>query len=218
MGPTGKRITAALIAVALLVGATGFALSQSLTSTSDVRIVAQKLEDGRIEFGLEQDGERILPRTRFFPADARVGRWLKSSAVTIEVEAAAQGPAPSAVTVNGRDENAEFFTLTAGNWLATMTSVEWCSMHFGGRTRIRLCGWTQRQQPKHLSDHAHRRSCLVRRHLMDGPDRMRRLVVDRLHSGQLNDETPLRRGHVGLDTCTRRAGQASNPTASMSLR
>ncbi len=83
MGPTGKRITAALIALALLVGATGFALSQSLTSTSDVRIVAQKLEDGRIEFGLEQDGERILPRTRFFPANAEVGRWLKSSPVTI---------------------------------------------------------------------------------------------------------------------------------------
>ena len=102
MGPTGKRITAALIAVALLVGATGFALSQSLTSTSDVRIVAQKLEDGRIEFGLEQDGERILPRTRFFPADARVGRWLKSSPVTIEVEAAVQPrPLQTQSTVNG---------------------------------------------------------------------------------------------------------------------
>ena len=86
MGSTRKRITAALIAVALLVGATGFTLSQSLTSTSDVRIVAQKLEDGRIEFALEQDGERILPRTRFFPANAEVGRWLKSSPVTIEVE------------------------------------------------------------------------------------------------------------------------------------
>ena len=132
MGPTGKRITAALMPWPCWSGATGFALSQSLTSTSDVRIVAQKLEDGRIEFGLEQDGERILPRVRYFPANAEVGRWLKSSAVTIEVEAAAQGPAPSAVTVNGRDENAEFFTLTAGNWLATMTSVEWCSMHFGG--------------------------------------------------------------------------------------
>ena len=82
----GKRVTAALIAVALVVGATGFAFSQALTSTSDVRIVAQKLEDGRVEFALEQDGERILPRVRFFPADARVGRWLRSSPVTVEIE------------------------------------------------------------------------------------------------------------------------------------
>ncbi len=106
MGPTGKRITAALIAVALLVGATGFALSQSLTNTSDVRIVAQKLEDGRIEFGLEQDGERILPRTRFFPADARVGRWLKSSPVTIEVEPVAASSANSSVlSARGRGDD-----------------------------------------------------------------------------------------------------------------
>ena len=80
------RTAAALFAVAMLIVGTSIALSQSITSTSDVRIVAQKLEDGRIEFALEQDGERILPSTRFFPADARVGRWLKSSHVSVDVE------------------------------------------------------------------------------------------------------------------------------------
>ena len=95
----GRRITAALIAVALLVGATGFALSQTLTSTSDVRIVAQKLEDGRIEFGLEQDGERILPRTRFFPASAQVGKWLKSSAVSVDVVSDEQSVAAQSSSV-----------------------------------------------------------------------------------------------------------------------
>ena len=98
MNSVWKRITAALFAVALLVGVTGFALSQSLTSTSDVQIVAQKLEDGRIEFALEQDGERILPRTRFFPVDAEVGRWLRSSAVTVELEAPGAEPqAPDSI-------------------------------------------------------------------------------------------------------------------------
>ena len=50
-----------------------------------VRIVARKLADGRVEFGLRQVqadgtyGPEILPRSRFFPADAAVGRWLRSS-------------------------------------------------------------------------------------------------------------------------------------------
>ena len=60
------------------------ALSQSITTTSDVQIVARKLEDGRIEFGLEQDGERILPRVRFFPTTAPVDRWLKSSEIAVD--------------------------------------------------------------------------------------------------------------------------------------
>ena len=74
------------VAVGIVVGTE--ALGQSITGTSDVRIVAQKVEDGRIEFGLEQDGERILPRSRFFPTDAQVGRWLRSSPLKV---AAAQG-------------------------------------------------------------------------------------------------------------------------------
>ncbi len=45
------------------------------------RIVAQLLSDGRIQFGFQPEGrERILPRSRFFPASS-VGQWLVSSAV-----------------------------------------------------------------------------------------------------------------------------------------
>lgn len=50
-----------------------------------VRIVARELADGRIEFGLRQKqadgtyGSEILPRARYFPANAEVGRWLRSS-------------------------------------------------------------------------------------------------------------------------------------------
>ena len=55
----------------------------------EVRIVARKLESGRVEFGLQQRqadeswGERRLPRVRFFPTTATVGRWLASSALII---------------------------------------------------------------------------------------------------------------------------------------
>ena len=49
------------------------------------QITAQLLADGRVEFGfLNEDGERILPATRFFPADARVDRWLRSSLIELE--------------------------------------------------------------------------------------------------------------------------------------
>ena len=55
----------------------------------EVRIVARKLADGRIEFGLQhrQDDDtwsaRQLPRVRSFPATAPVGRWLVSSALDL---------------------------------------------------------------------------------------------------------------------------------------
>ena len=48
------------------------------------RIVARLLADGRIEFGFQPEGsERILPRLRMFPTDARVGAWLRSSLIEI---------------------------------------------------------------------------------------------------------------------------------------
>ena len=53
-----------------------------------MRIVARKLETGRIEFGLQQRqtdntwGDRRLPRVRFFPTTA-ADRWLASSSLTL---------------------------------------------------------------------------------------------------------------------------------------
>ena len=49
------------------------------------RVVARRLADDRVEFGLQVRavggswGERLLPEHRFFPASAAVGRWLSSS-------------------------------------------------------------------------------------------------------------------------------------------
>ena len=58
-------------------------------SEVEVRIVARRLADGRVEFGLQQRGgdgawgERLLPSRRFFPADAPVGGWLSSSRLVL---------------------------------------------------------------------------------------------------------------------------------------
>ena len=55
----------------------------------DVRIVARKLDSGKIEFGLREQqsdgswGEPLLPTRRLFPATAAVGSWLVSSSLSL---------------------------------------------------------------------------------------------------------------------------------------
>ena len=78
-----------MIAVVLGLVAVGVLLPTAALNANEpdvtVRIVARKLDDGRVEFGLRQEqadgtyGPEILPRARFFPTDAAVGRWLRSS-------------------------------------------------------------------------------------------------------------------------------------------
>lgn len=63
--------------------------SAAVTGTPNVRIVARLLDNGKIEFGLQQVlhdrtwGDRVFPRARLFPATTSVGRWLVSSAITL---------------------------------------------------------------------------------------------------------------------------------------
>ena len=64
--------------------------SDDLADEVELRIIARKLRNGRVEFGLEerQDddswGGRQLPPRRFFPTDATVDRWLRSSVLTVD--------------------------------------------------------------------------------------------------------------------------------------
>jgi len=59
------------------------------TVALEVRVAARRVSRGRFEFALQQrspDGDwqdRILPRLRFLPASATVGRWLNSNAFTV---------------------------------------------------------------------------------------------------------------------------------------
>ena len=48
------------------------------------RINVRLADDGRLEFAFTPpDGERIEPQARYFPAGARVGRWLRSTEIAI---------------------------------------------------------------------------------------------------------------------------------------
>ena len=102
----------ALAAVAAIIAAdlTPPAAAQSDDETTG-RIVARRLDDGRVEFGWQPSGgARVLPRQRYFPADATVDRWLRSSPV--EVGGAAIGRINARLRSNGRIEFA--FTPTDG--------------------------------------------------------------------------------------------------------
>ena len=126
------RVTVAALLAVLGVGAVTAAASgqesesgERTTSEAEVRIVARLLDDGRTEFGLQQRlssgswGERLLPDVRFFPADATVGRWLRSSPLSVTIEA---GDAAATLRVVAReldDGRIEFGLqqrLSGGSW------------------------------------------------------------------------------------------------------
>ena len=59
-----------------------------LDSGHVVRIAAQRLENGQIEFALQEVvdgevGERMLPESRLFPRSPTVGEWLNTSALVL---------------------------------------------------------------------------------------------------------------------------------------
>ena len=90
----------------------------------EVRIVAHRLESGRVEFGLQQRqtddawGDPQFTRVRFFPPTASVGRWLVSSPLTLAAPLEAlwvglDSPAPGAVT-GTFDVTITFFSAVTG--------------------------------------------------------------------------------------------------------
>ncbi len=109
-------IVAALALAALAAGAV-YAASHS----TEVRITARQLEDGRVEFALQQRvdgewGERQLPRSRYFPTDAQVGRWLNSTPLTVQVAEEAESTMQS-------DAVADTLTTIPTN---CDDAIEWC--------------------------------------------------------------------------------------------
>ena len=93
----------------------------------NVRIVARLLDDGKVEFGLQQQhngswGDRILPRARLFPVSAPAGSWLVSSPVTLSVAESTDGLAGDAtvrITARKRDDGKVEFALQQqhnGSW------------------------------------------------------------------------------------------------------
>ena len=106
-------VVAGLIAV---LGVTAITASGAGHET-EVRVTAQRLADGRTEFALQQReaddewGERLLPRARFFPATATVGRWLSSTPLTVRAPGAGDDAEGAEVRITAQrlaDDRIEF--------------------------------------------------------------------------------------------------------------
>ena len=109
-------------------------------SSIEVRIVARRADDGRIEFGMrDQHGEEIFPRARYFPnGGPGHSRWLRSSEIDfgdgftgriVARYVAGDGRTEFGFRVEGYDDifpRARFFPATGPNhnrWL-TSTPIE----------------------------------------------------------------------------------------------
>ena len=102
---------------------------------AEVRITAQRLADDRIEFALQEReadgewGERLLPRARFFPTTATVGRWLSSTPLTVSLSDTAEDGGGVAAD---RAALVAFYNATEGaswtrnwNWLSDRPIGQW---------------------------------------------------------------------------------------------
>ena len=86
-----RRIWTVVLVALVAATAIGVSIGQDSSTSTEVRINARQLEDGRVEFGLQQReggdwGERILPQVRMMPADAPAGEWLSTSSIMLQSE------------------------------------------------------------------------------------------------------------------------------------
>lgn len=84
----------------------------------EVRVAAQRLDDGRVEVAIQEKqadgtwGERQRPTNRFLPADAPSGRWLTSSAV--QTMGAEEAMTVDAMSTQGSGEQGDQSEQAAG--------------------------------------------------------------------------------------------------------
>ena len=73
-----------------------FASPYTMSDDTRVRIQARLLANGKLEFGLQVDGDQVwLPRSRFFPYETvEVGRWLFASPYSLLDEIGGPASAP----------------------------------------------------------------------------------------------------------------------------
>ena len=84
--PARRAVALAVLAAAIVAATVALDLAPAAAQSDEQtgRIVARRLDDGRTEFGWQPAGAaRVLPTQRYFPADARVDRWLRSSPVEV---------------------------------------------------------------------------------------------------------------------------------------
>lgn len=134
MGKLRTRwLLVALALLAVIAGGATWAATHSVET--EVRIAAQRLNDGRVEFALQQRiggewSDRIKPSGRYLPVNAPTDRWLRSTPVTLAVavpESTAADPQtgqldstqPSTHRAEGAGTGQAMITLDEGYWLAS---------------------------------------------------------------------------------------------------
>lgn len=137
MGKVRARRTgwllAALALLAVIAGGATWAATHSVET--DVRIAAQRLSDGRVEFALQQRiggewSDRIQPSGRYLPVNAPTDRWLRSTPVTLVVAVPESvvtepqtgqldGTEPPTYRADGEGTDQAAITLDEGFWLAS---------------------------------------------------------------------------------------------------
>ena len=141
-----ERLKTAAIVALLIALAASIALATT-GGEAEVRINARQLEDGRVEFALEQNGERTLPRSRYFPADAPVGKWLRSSPIPVSMSQAAtvRRGGTNVIEISGVGNYANRIDTSQPNYLCafevtgTLCEGEYVS---GASLRVQLGGDT----------------------------------------------------------------------------
>jgi len=130
-------VAACTLVLAVVTGSVTVAAADPVEAqdgTDEVRIVARRLADGRVEFGLQARaagdswGERLLPSRRFFPTSASVGRWLVSSPLET-VEETATRPEETTLAYSCNREDLELLSwcqMSEGDWRAVDRHLNIC--------------------------------------------------------------------------------------------
>ena len=116
-------LTALGVLVGTLAGGIGRADDHESAGSSEVRVLAERLEDGRLSVGLQQRalsgewGRIYRPELRIVPADSEPGRVLRSSPVELDVDdgrGAAQIEFETYIYQRGRFEGGSLAEYNAG--------------------------------------------------------------------------------------------------------
>ena len=133
------KLSYALVATLLIVSSVALTRAATNQAEVEVRINAQRLEDGRTEFALQQRlatgnwGDRVLPRGRYFPADPEPGRWLNSTPINLSVPLDQQVDALSgfevALELSGQGDDELVAHVGEGYYLVKLSVSDSTSEH-----------------------------------------------------------------------------------------
>ena len=141
-------LTALGVAIGTLAGGIGRADDHESAGSSEVRVLAERLEDGRLSVGLQQRtlsgewGRIYRPELRIVPADSEPGRVLRSSPVELDVDdgrGAAQIEFEAYIEERGRFEGRNLTAYNASGGAGPGASIICANYDVRNENRQRYC-------------------------------------------------------------------------------